>query len=101
LPWHQCRIALIGDAAHSLSPQLTSGGGMAIEDAIVLAQELDRATNVESALVAYETRREPRVRPILETSLGICHIEQNPSVEGHEGAMQLLRKGLQLLAEPI
>ncbi|WP_275949094.1 MULTISPECIES: FAD-dependent monooxygenase [Bradyrhizobium] len=41
-PWHRGRVVLLGDAAHSLTPQMTSGGGMAIEDALVLAQELDR-----------------------------------------------------------
>lgn len=101
LPWHRGRVALIGDAVHSMSPQLTSGGGMAIEDAVVLAETLDGATDVESALSAFEARREPRVRPILETSLGICKIEQDPSLEGHQKGMELLRRGLRLLAEPI
>lgn len=101
LPWHRGRVVLIGDAVHSMSPQLTSGGGMAIEDAVVLAEMLDGAASIDSALAAFEARREPRVRPILETSLGICRIEQKPSPEGHQKGMDLLRKGLQLLAEPI
>ena len=41
-PWHQGRVVLLGDAAHALTPQLTSGGGMAIEDAVVLCEELAR-----------------------------------------------------------
>lgn len=101
LPWHRGRVVLIGDAVHSMSPQLTSGGGMAIEDAVVLAEVLDGAADVESALVAFEQRREPRVRPILETSLEICKLEQNPSKQGHQAGMALLRKGYELLAGPI
>jgi 2-polyprenyl-6-methoxyphenol hydroxylase-like FAD-dependent oxidoreductase len=31
---------LIGDAAHTTTPHLASGAGIAIEDAIVLAEEL-------------------------------------------------------------
>ena len=101
LPWHRGRVVLIGDAVHSMSPQLTSGGGMAIEDAVLLAEALDGASDVEMALTEFEMRREPRVRPILETSLGICRIEQNPSFDGHREAIDLLSKGYQLLAEPL
>ncbi|WP_375784782.1 FAD-dependent monooxygenase [Bradyrhizobium sp. Pha-3] len=36
-PSHCGRVVLLGDAAHSSTPQMTSGGGMAIEDALVLA----------------------------------------------------------------
>lgn len=99
-PWHRGRVVLIGDAVHSMSPQLTSGGGMAIEDAIVLAEELASARDVEAALTAFEDRREPRVRPIMETSLAICRIEQNPSADGHRQGMELLGKGYGLLAAP-
>ena len=37
-PWHRGRVVLIGDAAHSLTPQMTSGGGLALEDAVVLSR---------------------------------------------------------------
>ena len=37
-PWHRGRVVLIGDAAHATPPHLASGAGIAIEDAIVLAQ---------------------------------------------------------------
>lgn len=97
-PWHRGRVVLIGDAVHSMSPQLTSGGGMAIEDAVVLAQALAGANDVSIALQEFEARREPRVRPILETSLAICQIEQNPSLAGHQKGMALLGRGYELLA---
>ena len=97
-PWHSGRVVLIGDAVHSLSPQLTSGGGMAIEDAVVLAEILDGAADIATALAEFENRREPRVRPILETSLEICRTEQNPSFENHHKSMDLLARGYGLLA---
>ena len=44
-PWHRGNVVLIGDAAHATPPHLASGAGIAIEDAIVLAQCLrDEAT---------------------------------------------------------
>ena len=98
-PWHQGRVVLLGDAAHSLTPQLTSGGGMAIEDAVVLAYEVARAPDVGTALRAYDARRIPRVKGIYETSLAICKIEQ-AGQQTSDLSMALLRKGHELLAGP-
>ena len=43
-PWHRGRVVLIGDAAHATSPHVGQGGAMAMEDAIVLAEEVTRGT---------------------------------------------------------
>ena len=98
-PWHKGRTVLVGDAAHSLTPQLTSGGGMAIEDAVVLADELNRHDNVEAALTAYGARREDRVRPIYENSLRICEIEKSRPTEAGEG-VRIFVESFKLLADP-
>lgn len=98
-PWHKGRVVLLGDAAHSLTPQLTSGGGMAIEDAVVLAEEVGRATDLSDALHAYHTRRSARVRGIYETSLAICMNEQAGDPDSAT-SMALLHKGYQLLTAP-
>jgi 2-polyprenyl-6-methoxyphenol hydroxylase-like FAD-dependent oxidoreductase len=99
-PWHCGRVVLLGDSAHSLTPQLTSGGGMAIEDALVLAHELDRATGLEAALDAYSARREARVKRVYDIGYAICEEERRPS-RGPEYSMGLLREGHQFLASPI
>ena len=39
-PWYKGRVVIGGDAAHVGAPTLAQGGAMAIEDAIVLAEEL-------------------------------------------------------------
>lgn len=98
-PWHKGRTVLVGDAAHSLTPQLTSGGGMAIEDAVVLADELNRHDNVAAALTAYGERREDRVRPIYENSLRICEIEKSRPTEAGEG-VRIFVESFKLLADP-
>ncbi len=72
-PWHKGRIGLLGDAVHATTPHLGQGAGMAIEDAIVLAEELDRRADVEPALQAYRDRRFERCRYIVESSLAICY----------------------------
>src|SRR5690606_41243997 len=45
--WHKGRIALLGDAVHATTPHLGQGAGMAIEDAIVITDELARAAEPE------------------------------------------------------
>ncbi|MBB4858679.1 2-polyprenyl-6-methoxyphenol hydroxylase-like FAD-dependent oxidoreductase [Novosphingobium chloroacetimidivorans] len=97
-PWHRGRVVLVGDAAHSLTPQLTSGGGMAIEDGVVLADELARTDDVEAALTAYGRRREGRVGPIYENSLRICEIEKGNHREGDDG-VRIFVDSFKLLAD--
>jgi salicylate hydroxylase len=51
-------VTLIGDAAHPMLPFLAQGAGMAIEDAVVLADMLGKYTdNPSDALRAYEGAR--------------------------------------------
>jgi 2-polyprenyl-6-methoxyphenol hydroxylase-like FAD-dependent oxidoreductase len=72
-PWHAGRVALLGDAVHATTPHLGQGAGMAIEDAIVLADEIKRHDTLAAAFTAYRERRFERCRYIVEQSLAICH----------------------------
>ncbi|WP_306316608.1 MULTISPECIES: FAD-dependent oxidoreductase [unclassified Streptomyces] len=74
-PWYRGRALLIGDAAHATSAYLASGGGMAIEDAVVLARELAGGGSAEDALRRFMRRRYERVQLVVETSfqLGDMH----------------------------
>jgi 2-polyprenyl-6-methoxyphenol hydroxylase-like FAD-dependent oxidoreductase len=56
------RLAIIGDAAHSTSPQLGQGANMALLDAAALAHALARSNTVEAALDAYVRARRRHVR---------------------------------------
>lgn len=72
LPWVNGRIVLAGDAAHATTPHLASGAGMAVEDAMVLGDELGVAgRSVEEALAAYQARRFDRCRLVVETSISV------------------------------
>ena len=56
--WVHARVALLGDAAHAMTPDLGQGAGMAIEDAVVLADLLAGEAEdgqVDHALAAYRT----------------------------------------------
>ena len=70
-PWSNGRIVLLGDSVHATTPHLASGAGMAVESAIVLAEELAKADTAEQALQAYEERRYDRCRDIVESSIAI------------------------------
>ncbi|QDZ00964.1 FAD-binding protein [Nitratireductor mangrovi] len=62
-PWTRTEgVALIGDAAHAMTPFAAQGAAMAIEDAEVLAGIVSRhAGELGRALEIYETERRPRV----------------------------------------
>lgn len=75
-PWHVGRVVLAGDAAHSPSPQLVSGAALAVEDGVVLTEELARHESIADALVAYEARRAPRCALIVNTSIEIGRMER-------------------------
>ncbi|MGH1416625.1 MAG: FAD-dependent monooxygenase [Pelagimonas sp.] len=69
--WHKGRVALIGDAVHASTPHLAQGAGMAIEDGLVLADELAKAETPEEAFAAYQARRMPRVAHVAKNSIRI------------------------------
>jgi 2-polyprenyl-6-methoxyphenol hydroxylase-like FAD-dependent oxidoreductase len=60
--WHKGRVVYVGDAAHSMSPQLGQGTNLALMDATALADCLSTASDVATALSDYEARRRAHVR---------------------------------------
>lgn len=98
-PWHLGRVVLLGDAIHATTPHLGQGAGMAIEDAIVLADELARAAEPEAAFAAYRARRYERCRYIVEASRAIClgQLGLGPLVENAVATREMFGR----VAEPI
>jgi 2-polyprenyl-6-methoxyphenol hydroxylase-like FAD-dependent oxidoreductase len=74
-PWHKGRILLLGDAAHGTTPHLASGAGMAMEDALVLAESLRKESTLSSALEMHANRRFPRCKLVVENSVAIGDAE--------------------------
>ncbi|HEX3835113.1 MAG TPA: FAD-dependent oxidoreductase [Solirubrobacteraceae bacterium] len=70
-PWHRNRVVLIGDAAHATSPHVGQGAAMAMEDAIVLAEEVTEDVDIQPALKRFMERRYDRVRTVVDVSLQI------------------------------
>jgi 2-polyprenyl-6-methoxyphenol hydroxylase-like FAD-dependent oxidoreductase len=76
-PWHRGRVVLIGDAAHATSPHVGQGAAMAMEDALVLAQEIGGRHELQSALGAFMDRRYERVKTIADISAQIGRWEMD------------------------
>ncbi|MEU8382916.1 FAD-dependent monooxygenase [Streptosporangium sp. NPDC048865] len=67
--WSHGPVTLLGDAAHPMTFNLGQGAGQAIEDALVLADELgDGGGDVQRALAAYEARRVGRTTRMVRRS---------------------------------
>ena len=105
--WGQGRVSLIGDAAHPMAPTFGQGACMAIEDAVVLADSLGRATDPGSGLRDYENRRHPRTVMITRLSwhygnifqweqraLAMCRTLLAASPFGPWNLRRILRKAL-------
>jgi naringenin degradation protein FdeE len=99
-PWYRGRVVLVGDAAHSMTPHLASGAGMAIEDGIVLSEELAVGDGVQPALERYMDRRWDRCRTVVENSMQISDWERAPAGAGGDAAA-LTGASMALLAQPI
>ncbi|QDY41945.1 FAD-dependent urate hydroxylase HpxO [Candidatus Pantoea soli] len=69
------RVALLGDAAHSTTPDIGQGGCAAMEDAVVLAQTLaTHSLGIEDALLRYQARRVERTRDLVLKARKRCDV---------------------------
>jgi 2-polyprenyl-6-methoxyphenol hydroxylase-like FAD-dependent oxidoreductase len=90
---------LIGDAAHATSPHVGQGAAMALEDSIVLAEEIARTDDLGSAFDAFGHRRYHRVGTIVDisTQIGQWEIDHTPDAD----FVGLTMKSVITTAEPI
>jgi 2-polyprenyl-6-methoxyphenol hydroxylase-like FAD-dependent oxidoreductase len=98
-PWYRGRVVLIGDAVHATTPHLGQGAGMAIEDAVVLGEELVAGGSVEQQLKRFMARRYERCKFISDSSVlaGDKEIAHDSSFD----RIGLVRRMLEVTAEPI
>jgi 2-polyprenyl-6-methoxyphenol hydroxylase-like FAD-dependent oxidoreductase len=96
--WHSGRVIVIGDAAHATTPNLSSGGGMALEDGVVLGQEIGDGADLDAALASFVNRRRPRTDLVVDASLELMHLESSGA--GEEAAMPVRMSAMAHLAGP-
>ena len=78
--WTRGRVAMLGDAAHPMTPFLGQGAAMAVEDAVVLARALAKADTVAEAFAAYEAARVERGNNVARWSLEEGRALQDPTI---------------------
>ncbi len=57
--WSAGRVAIVGDAAHSMVPGLGQGCGTALVNALALAAAVDATPDLRAALTSWEAARRP------------------------------------------
>ena len=81
-------LAILGDAAHPTLPFLAQGASMGLEDAWVLAAELDRGATLAAGLAAYQAAREERVQRVVDAAsrnARLYHLRGLPRIVAHAG----------------
>ncbi|MET0134734.1 MAG: FAD-dependent monooxygenase, partial [Kibdelosporangium sp.] len=71
--WVSARVALAGDAAHAMSPHITAGATLGIEDAALLGSLLTPGGDVAAALAAYQASQIPRYAHVAQLSAAVEH----------------------------
>ena len=94
LPWHSGRIIVLGDAVHAAAPHLTQGAGMALEDAVVLADEVTVDRDVEASLAAVGNQRYERAKLVFDVSHAILEQEMQITDENMPYAVEGMRAEL-------
>ena len=95
-PWRD-GVLLIGDSAHATTAHMGMGGGMAIEDSVVLGQCIEGAASLDEAVAQFISRRSNRVRIVVETSVAISNSEQKGAPLSER--MRLTKEAFTVLAE--
>jgi salicylate hydroxylase len=95
--WSRGPVVLLGDAAHAMLPHQGQGANQAIEDAAVLAAELDAADEIRAALQRYERRRRVRTRQVQLMSWAASaalHLPDGPAAQRRDIALARLPESL-------
>jgi 2-polyprenyl-6-methoxyphenol hydroxylase-like FAD-dependent oxidoreductase len=77
--YYRGRIVFLGDAAHSMSPQLGQGASMALRDAQVLAKTISAHHSLPDALAAFDSCRRGQMRTYQRLSRIMTPIFQSES----------------------
>jgi 2-polyprenyl-6-methoxyphenol hydroxylase-like FAD-dependent oxidoreductase len=78
------RVALLGDAAHAMPPDLGQGASQAFEDAAALARHLDRADppDVPERLRRYDAQRRPPANRLLRQAQRMSRLTAQTGARG-------------------
>jgi len=98
-PWFKGSVLLIGDAAHATTPHSAYGCGLAVEDAVVLAELLEGGDSLSVVLDKFMARRFERCRTVVEGSVKLGELEiAHASLGEHQAVSAEIARAI---AQPI
>jgi len=68
------RVALLGDAAHAMTPDLGQGACQALEDAVAVTSRAASATDVAAALSGFDRARRRRTQDLVRASARVARV---------------------------
>lgn len=71
--WYKGKVCLIGDAAHGISPHIGQGASLALEDTVVIAEQLKLNKECEAAFQVFQSERQSRVERIIKNARKVGH----------------------------
>lgn len=86
--WTRGKVALLGDAAHAMEPNLGQGAAQTIEDAEALLVALRAGTGLSGALAAYAAARRARARMFQRESSRFARL----ALSTHTGPRDLMMR---------
>ena len=87
-------VALLGDAAHAMTPNLGQGANQAVEDAVVLAAVAAPDGDVPAALDAYDRQRRPRAQRVARAARQAARFGQQLQ---HPAAMAMRHAAMRMM----
>ncbi len=96
--WSRATVALLGDAAHAMEPNLGQGAAQAIEDAEGLLLALRQQAEPRAALAAYEDFRRRRAQMFQRESTRFARLALSKHAGPRDLLMRLLPGGVRARA---
>lgn len=96
LSWSRGRVALIGDASHSMTPALGQGAGCAVMNALSLAVAMERGASVEQSLRQWETEERPLTDHTQDLARSITESGATPAADGTKWNAAAMRTALHI-----
>ncbi|MGB3441362.1 MAG: FAD-dependent monooxygenase [Actinophytocola sp.] len=98
-------VALLGDAAHAMTPNLGQGGCQALEDAATLSVAVETQPDLATALRRYDELRRPRTQALGRKALlsrDLSHLSWGPARAARNAVLRTLPRSVfvRSLAQP-